>query len=166
LKDFGIYLEQTRTRSKKGVKSRNQQLDIQTLMSRNDHSLHDTQESNEDYPPLLGLSIQRMHHSVKHNTTKLNSQEVKFGDTLSVPSKDGNDTLKYVLIGYILFVGNTDKGHYRVVCKGEGDRWFQYNDHETECKTPYELSHHLYKRQVIFLLYAKETYYNGTMELL
>jgi hypothetical protein len=114
LKDFGIYLEQTKTRSKtalkrskKGVKSRDQKLDIQTLMSTSNHNLPDTEENNEDNPPLLLLSIQRMHFSVDLNTTKLNSQEVIFGNTLSVPSKDGHHTLKYVLTGFVLFVGDT-----------------------------------------------------------
>jgi hypothetical protein len=172
LKDFGIYLEQTKTRSKtalkrskKGVKSRDQKLDIQTLMSTKNHNLLlDTEENNEDNPPLLLLSIQRMHFSVDLNTTKLNSQEVIFGNTLSVPSKDGHHTLEYVLTGYVLFVGNTDNGHYKVVCKGEGDDWFQYNDETTEKKTTYEINHSSYKRQVIFLLYAEKSYYNGAME--
>ena len=104
-------------------------------MSTSNHNLLlDTEENNEDNPPLLLLSIQRMHFSVDLNTTKLNSQEVIFGNTLSVPSKDGHHTLEYVLTGYVLFVGNTDNGHYKVVCKGEGDDWFQYNDETTEKK--------------------------------
>ena len=172
LNDFGIYLEQTKTRSKtalkrskKGVKSRDEKLDIQTLMSTKNHNLLlDTEENNEDNPPLLLLSIQRMHFSRDLDTTKLNSQEVIFGNTLSVPSKDGHHTLKYVLTGFVLFVGNTDNGHYKVVCKGENGLWFQYNDEITEKKTPYELRNYLYKRRVIFLLYAEMSYYNGTME--
>ena len=164
LKDFGIYLEQIETRSKKAIKGRNEQFDIQTHMSTNDNSLLDTEENNEDNPPLLLLSIQRMHYSIDHNTTYLNSQEVIFGNTLSVPSKDGHHTLKYVLTGFVLFVGDTDNGHYKVVCKGENGLWFQYNDEITEKKTPYELRNYLYKRRVIFLLYAEMSYYNGTME--
>jgi len=39
-----------------------------------------------------------------------------------------------------------------------------YNDDTTECKTPFELDHYMYKRQVVFLLYAEMSYYNGTME--
>jgi len=31
-------------------------------------------------------------------------------------------------------------------------------------KTIYELNHSSYKRQVIFLLYAEKSYYNGAME--
>jgi len=164
LKDFGIYLEQIETRSKKAIKGRNEQFDIQAHMSTNDNSPLDTEENNEDNPPLLLLSIQRMHYSVDHNTTYLNSQEVIFGNTLSVPSKDGHHTLKYVLTGFVLFVGDTDNGHYKVVCKGENGLWFQYNDEITEKKTPYELRNYLYKRRVIFLLYAEMSYYNGTME--
>jgi pSer/pThr/pTyr-binding forkhead associated (FHA) protein len=34
----------------------------------------------------------------------------------------------------------------------------------TEKKTTYELNHSSYNRQVIFLLYAEKSYYNGAME--
>ena len=69
-----------------------------------------------------------MHYDLNDNTAYLNSQEVKFSDTLSVPTSDGIHKIQYVLTGYVLYIGDTDKGHYKVVCKGGNDLWFLYND--------------------------------------
>ena len=157
LKEFGIHINQRITRSNKVVEGENEQFDLNKHMSTNDHSQLDSNQINEDNPLLLLIRCML-------DATHLNSQEVKFGDTLSVPTNDGQHTLQYALTGYVLFVGDTKKRHYEVVCKGKNDCWFQYNDETTECKNPFELDHYIYKRQVVFLLYAEMSYCNGTME--
>jgi hypothetical protein len=94
----------------------------------------------------------------------LNSQEVKFSDNLSVPATDGTQ-LRYILTGYVLFVGNHEEGHYKVICQGKDDRWFLYNDETTNCVTDFEREHYIHKRQVVLLLYAEQSYYNNTMDI-
>ena len=88
----------------------------------------------------------------------MNNQEVNFTDSITVPTGDESQT-KYILTGYVTFVGATRAGHYTVICKGEGDRWFLYDDEKTKSLTYYERTTDKFKRQVVLLMYTERSYY-------
>ncbi len=121
LANFGIHLNQVQTRSKNTEIQKHKQFDLDKYMARNKTQSHNNHEDNDDNPAILLLSIQRFHCNKKTGDYYLNSQEVKFSDTLSVPATDGTQQLQYILTGYILFVGNHEKGHYKVICRGKND---------------------------------------------
>jgi hypothetical protein len=87
-----------------------------------------------------------------------------------VPATDGTQQLQYILTGYILFVGDREEGHYKVICRGKNDgkndRWFRYNDETTNRLGYHERDNYIHKLQVVLLLYAEQSYCKGTMEFI
>ena len=141
-----------------------EQFDLDNYMkqyySRQDHL---ETEDNGDSPQLLLLSIQRCHQYTEGNNN-INSQEIKFSDTITVLTTN-KTKLQYTLTGYVLFTGDHTNGHYKVICRGEHNRWFLYNDDETRDLNVRERDSYWYKRQVVLLLYAENCYYkNETMD--
>ena len=170
LANFGIHLNQVQKRSKNTEIQKHKQFDLDKYMARNKTQSHHNHEDNDDNPAILLLSIQRFHCNKKTGDYYLNSQEVKFSDTLSVPATDGTQQLQYILTGYILFVGDHEKGHYIVICRGkkygQNDRWFRYNDETTNHLGYHERDNYIHKLQVVLLLYAEQSYCKGTMEFI
>jgi hypothetical protein len=158
LADSGIHLNNVATRNKDKV-TPTEQFDLDNYMkhyySRQDHL---ETEDNGDIPQLLLLSIQRCHQYTDRNN--INNQEIKFSDTITVLSTNKTE-LQYTLTGYVLFTGDHTKGHYKVICRGEHNRWFLYNDEKTKQLNVRERDSYWYKRQVMFLLYADNCYYNN-----
>ena len=141
-----------------------EQFDLDNYMkqyySRQDHL---ETEDNGDSPQLLLLSIQRCQQYTEGNNN-INNQEIKFSDTITVLTTN-KTILQYTLTGYVLFTGDHKKGHYKVICRGEQNRWFLYNDEETRDLNVRERDSYWYKRQVVLLLYAENCYYkNETMD--
>ena len=67
-----------------------------------------------------------------NNESNINikNQPIEFSDTITVPTTE-NIQVQYELIGYVLFTGDKRSGHYRVICRGNDDHWFLYNDQDT-----------------------------------
>jgi len=61
----------------------------------------------------------------------------------------------------ILFTGDKRSGHYRVICRGNNNQWFLYNDEINRELNVKERANDNYKCQVVLLLYAEENYYNN-----
>ena len=73
---------------------------------------HIDREDNDDIPQILLLSIQRYHQlDGSSNENKINTQPIRFSDTITVPTTDGTQ-LQYTLTGYVLFDSSHTKGHY------------------------------------------------------
>lgn len=112
-------------------------------------------KDNDDTPQLLLININRY----DDNDRNINNQQIEFSDTITVPT--ANDVqLQYKLIGYVLFNGDKRSGHYRVICRGEHEYWYMYNDEDTTELNVKQRANEFYKRQVVLLLYAEEQYYN------
>ena len=113
------------------------------------------------HPSILLVNISR-NQDAPGGGYRLNNQGVTFNDKVNV-SWDGA-TQVYTLIGYVLFIGNGNKsGHYTVICREKKDYWFKYDDDKTVRATDFDLSNkatNTIKRQVILLVYAKQSYYN------
>ena len=121
---------------------------------------HNSSEDNDDIPHILLLSIQRYHQLNESSNNKINTQPIRFSDTIDVQTNDGTQ-VQYTLTGYVLFNGSHTKGHYRVICRGQNNRWFLYDDETTKDLNPRERDNHWYKTQVVLLLYAEQSYYNN-----
>ena len=109
---------------------------------------------NGDIPLILLLNINRY----QDIGGKVNNQQIQFSDTITVPIAE-NINIQYTLAGYVLFKGNTEEGHYRVIIRGKNNRWFLYNDAEVKELTEFERNNHYYKGEVMLLLYAETAYY-------
>jgi hypothetical protein len=48
-----------------------------------------------------------------------------------------------------------------VICHGQDNQWFLYNDETTRDLNVKERNNHNYKNQVVLLLYAEQSYYNN-----
>jgi len=122
---------------------------------------HDSSENNDDIPHILLLSIQRYHTlNESSNENPINTQRIKFSDAIAVQTTDGTQ-VQYTLTGYVLFNGSHTNGHYKVICREQNNRWFLYDDEKTRDLNPRERDNHWYKRQVVLLLYAEQSYYNN-----
>ena len=158
LSDLGTRVDKVGTRSK----TRNhtatppELFDIDNYMAHYKSKDYDSSEDNANISQILLLSIQRYHDL---NGT-FNNQPIKFSDTITLPAQQ----LQYTLTGYVLFNGNHDKGHYRVICRGQDNRWFLYDDEDTRELNERERNHHNYKSAVVLLLYAEQSYYNNVNE--
>ena len=122
-------------------------------------------ENNDDIPQLLLITINR--YTDDNAPDVINKQPIKFGDTITVPTTTKDKTMQYILVGYVLFYGDTTSGHYRVICRGNDDddpSWFLYNDENTKELNPRERDNDCYKSEVLFLLYAEEKYYYDKSE--
>lgn len=107
-----------------------------------------------DIPQILLLSINR-YQAYGGN---VNNLQLQFSDTITVPITEEKN-IQYTLAGYILFKGNTDEGHYRVIIRGKKNCWFLYNDAEVKELTAFKRNNHYYTSEVILLLYAETAYY-------
>ena len=125
--------------------------------SRQDHL---ETEDNGDSPQLLLLSIQSCHQYTAGNNNN-NSQEIKFSDTITVPTTEETN-MTYTLTGYVIFTGDTERGHYKVIVRVNNDRWFLYDDETVKVLNVKERANHYTRSQVLFLLYAESSYYNNT----
>ena len=122
-------------------------------------------ENNDDIPQLLLITINR--YTDDNEPAVINKQPIKFSDTITVPTTTKDKTMQYILVGYVLFHGDTTSGHYRVICRGNDDddrSWFLYNDETTKQLNAKERDNDCYKSEVLFLLYAQEKYYNDKSE--
>lgn len=107
-----------------------------------------------DIPQILLLSINRYVECGGN----VNNVQLQFSDTITVPIVE-KINIQYTLAGYILFKGNAVEGHYRVIIRGNENRWFLYNDAEVRELTEFERNNHHYTSEVILLLYAETAYY-------
>ena len=150
-----ICLDNIRTRSQKrnNTATPPEQFDIDNYIAHYKSEDHNTSEDNANIPHILLLSIQRFHEL----DGTFNAQPIKFSDTITLPAQQ----LQYTLTGYVLFKGNHDQGHYRVICRGQDNRWFLYNDEDTKELNEKERNNHYYKCEVVLLLYAEQSYYNN-----
>ena len=101
---------------------------------------------NGDIPQILLLIINRY----QDIGGKVNNLQIQFSDTITVPNAE-KINIQYTLAGYVLFKGNTEEGHYRVIIKGKDNRWFLYNDAEVKELTEFERNNHHYKGEVMLL---------------
>ena len=68
---------------------------------------HDSSEDSANIPQIILLSIQSYHKLDGSSTeSKINTQPIRFSDTITVPTPDGTQQLQYTLTGYVLFNGN------------------------------------------------------------
>jgi hypothetical protein len=88
-----------------------------------------------------------------NNESNINikNQPIEFSDTITVPTTE-NIQVQYELIGYVLFTGDERSGHYRVICRGSDNHWY---DITTELNVE-ERANHFYKCQVVSLHYAEK----------
>jgi hypothetical protein len=122
LSDFGTHLNQVGTRSKgqNHTATPPEQFDIDNCMAHYKSKDHESSEDNANIPQILLLSIQSYHQLNGSSTeSKINTQPIRFSDTITVPTPDGTQQLQYTLIGYVLFNGSHEEGHYRVICHGQ-----------------------------------------------
>lgn len=123
-------------------------------MKNNNQEHCDKLIGNDDMPHILLLIINRY----QNYGGNVNNLQIQFSDTITVPIVE-EINIQYTLAGYVLFKGNTEEGHYRVIIRGKNNRWFLYNDAEVKELTEFERNNYHYKGEVMLLLYAETAYY-------
>jgi hypothetical protein len=88
----------TRKKGQNHTVTHREQLDIDNYMAHYNSKDHiDSSEENGDIPQILLLSIQRYHQlNGSSNENKINTQPIRFSDTITVPTTDGTQ-LQYTL---------------------------------------------------------------------
>jgi len=144
----------TRGKPKTPIKS----FDLNNYMNNNNnYQEHLETFGNGDCPRLLLLNINRY----QNFDGNMNSQPIQFSDTITVPTTE-EVQMQYKLTGYVLFTGNTEGGHYKVIVRGNDNRWFLYDDENVRELNVKQRGYDGYKCEVVLLLYAENSYYDNT----